>query len=93
MHFASDYTSTKRDLSEHRRMAKSSSTGDVLYSPGRVSPTTDASIDIRTADQDSPIAYKGPTTAVARGAHHEYNPYMQNVTADSTGRMGRLPYV
>lgn len=79
MHFASEFTSTKQDLSERKRMAKSSSTGEALYNPGRVSPSADAAIDIR--GDDSPIGYKGPSTAMARGAHHEY-PFVQNVVAD-----------
>jgi len=93
IHFVSDYTNTRRDLKDHKRMVKSSSTGEGLYIPERISPTADAAIEIRAAD--SPIGYKGPTTAVPRASHHELEyPFVHNVAADATGpRDTRLPYV
>jgi hypothetical protein len=95
MWFASTYTSTRRDLKEHRRLAKSSSTGEGVYSSGSSSGSADAAIEIHA---DSPIAaYKQGSAAVLvpRAGHAGY-PCMQNVTADARGERDvgpRLPYV
>lgn len=91
IYFASAFTSAKRDLNEHRRMAKCSSAGDGLStsSGGSSGSATDAAIDIRA--DDSPIAYKAGAVGTRSGF-----PFMQDVTADARGERDvapRLPFV
>jgi hypothetical protein len=90
---ATTYTSTKRDLKDHRRLAKSSSTGEALYSSGGLPSTADATMVVH--GDDSPMAYKGSSGAVPRGAHHDA-PFIAAVAADTRAERDVgpcLPYV
>jgi hypothetical protein len=90
---ATSYTNTKRDLKERRRLAKSSSTGEALYSSRGLPSTADATMVVR--GDDSPMAYKGGSVAVPRGAHHDV-PFIANVAADTRAERDvgpRLPHV
>lgn len=100
------YVHTRRDLQEHRRLAKSSSTGEALgggFSSGSsAGSAADAAIEIHSTD--SPMAaYKAASTVVlprgaAGGVHHGAGQLfmMHNVAADVRGERDaapRLPYV
>lgn len=98
-------TSTRRDLQDYRRLAKSSSTGEGLGGSGFSSGSSagsaaDAAIEIHSTD--SPMAaHKAASTAVLpRGGaavHHADRPFMiHNAAADVRGERDaapRLPYV
>lgn len=95
------YAHTRRDLQEHRRLAKSSSTGEALggFSSGSsAGSAADAAIEIHSTD--SPMAaYKAASTVVLPRAavHRAEQPFMMhNAAADVRGERDaapRLPYV
>lgn len=94
IYFASAFTSTKRDLKDFRRLAKSSSAGEGLYTNSG-SSMADAAIDIRAGD--SPLAsYKAGSAAAPRTGRHDDPFFVHNMAADARGERDtgpRLPYV